>query len=115
VVDDIEIGTQTIPSLPKNGGTKTINFTWTPTKGLHEVAARAYIGTSAVPDDTSSKVVKASEGNGATFGSYLPLILLIILIAIIAVALLAIGGKSKKKIHADEGSEDEEGTSNEEE
>jgi uncharacterized repeat protein (TIGR01451 family) len=115
VVDDIEIGTQTIPSLPKNGGTKTLNFTWRPTRGLHEVAARVYIGTSAVPDDTSSKVVKASEGNKATFGSYLPLLILIILIAIIAVALLAMGGKSKKKLPADEGSEDEEETSNEEE
>ncbi len=115
VVDDIEIGTQPIPSLPKNGGTRTVNFTWKPTGGLHEVAARAYIGTSAVPDDTSSKVVKASEGNEATFGSYMPIIILIILLVIIAVALLAMGGKGGKKTPVDEGSEDEEAASGEDE
>jgi subtilase family serine protease len=114
-VDDIEIGTQTIPSLPKNGGTTTVNFTWKPAKGLHEVVARAYIGTSAVPDDTSSKVVRATEGSKAALGSYLPLIILIILLAVIAVALLAMGGKEKKKATVEEVSEEDEVASSEEE
>jgi len=115
VVDDIELGTQTLPSLPKNGGTKTVNFTWKPTSGLHEVAVRAYIGTSAVPDDTSSKVVKASMGKEAPLGSYLPLLILIILLVIIAVVLPVLGGKGGKKTSAEDGSEDEEGASSEEE
>jgi len=115
LVDGIEIGTQTIPNLPKNGGTKTVNITWKPTKGLHEVVARAYIGTSSVADDTSSKVVRATEGSKATLGSYLPLIILIILLAVIAVALLATGGKVKKKAPIEDGSEEDETASGEEE
>jgi hypothetical protein len=115
LVDGIEVQTETLQYLPKNGGTKEVNFTWKPAKGLHEVAVRAYIGTSSVPDDTSSKVVKATEGKQVVLGSYLPLIILIILLAVIAVALLAIGGKGGKKASAEEGSEDEESSSNEEE
>jgi subtilase family serine protease len=113
-VDGVELGSQTLTTpITKNGGSQVAYFNWTPKLGLHEVKAQVYIGTSAMPDDVSSKVIKASEPS-ATGGSYVPVLLIIIILIIIAIALVAMGrtgGAASDSV--DEGQEDE-GTGEEE-
>jgi len=113
-VDGVELGSQTLTTpITKNGGSQVAYFNWTPKLGLHEVKAQVYIGTSAMPDDVSSKVIKASEPS-ATGGSYIPVLLIIIILIIIAIALVAMGrtgGAASDSV--DEGQEDE-GTGEEE-
>ena len=112
-VDGLEVGAYTIPLIRKAGGNASAYFNWTPKTGNHEVKAQAYVGTSAQPDDTTTKFLKAYQSDEARFGSYLPLVAIIIVLLVIAIALLALtrkgeaGGKTDDEEEEEAGSEEE--------
>ena len=114
-LDGMEVGTYTMPLIRKGGGNASAYFNWTPTTGNHEVKVEAFVGTSALPDDVTTKFLKAYQSDEARFGSYLPLVLVIIMLLVIAIALLALTRKGGAgETPADEEEEDEEAGSEEE-
>jgi len=94
-LDDIEIGTNIISNVVKDGGFETVTFDWKAKEGMHVIKAEVFAGTSSQSDDVLSEVVEVKE-TGQEMGDYTPILLIVIIILIVAVILLAVGGGGKK-------------------